>query len=140
VTTDTAHGLALAASLAHATLTTSDLATTRTLMAADRTLMAWVRTSLSMTSFGFTIYQFLRNLAHDQVVLAHVSAARSIGLFLTGLGTLSMLVGIIEHRETVRTLGLTHRLLFRPTVGIAVLVLALGVLLFLTISVPALLE
>jgi putative membrane protein len=32
---------------------------TRTIMAADRTLMAWIRTSLSMLSFGFTIYKFL---------------------------------------------------------------------------------
>ena len=29
-------------------------------MAADRTLMAWIRTTLSMISFGFTIYKFLQ--------------------------------------------------------------------------------
>ena len=37
----------------------TDMATSRTLMAADRTLMAWIRTSLSMLSFGFTIYKVL---------------------------------------------------------------------------------
>jgi len=31
-----------------------------TLMAADRTLMAWTRTSLSMLSFGFTIFKILQ--------------------------------------------------------------------------------
>jgi putative membrane protein len=33
-----------------------DLGVIRTLMAGDRTLMAWIRTSLSMLSFGYTIY------------------------------------------------------------------------------------
>ena len=40
----------------------TDLALERTLMAADRSLMAWVRTSLSMISFGFTIYKLLESL------------------------------------------------------------------------------
>lgn len=38
-----------------------DLGGMRTIMAADRTLMAWLRTSLSMLSFGFTIYKFLES-------------------------------------------------------------------------------
>ena len=33
-----------------------------TLMAAERTLLAWTRTSLSLITFGFTIYNFLRYL------------------------------------------------------------------------------
>jgi len=41
----------------------TDLAATRTLMAADRTLMAWARTSLSLSSFGFTIYKGLQGIA-----------------------------------------------------------------------------
>ena len=40
-----------------------DLGELRTIMAADRTLMAWVRTSLSMLSFGFTIYKVLDTAA-----------------------------------------------------------------------------
>ena len=37
----------------------TDAATTRIRMAAERTLMAWIRTSLSMISFGSTIFKFL---------------------------------------------------------------------------------
>ena len=36
------------------------MARARTILAADRTLMAWIRTTLSMISFGFTIYKFLQ--------------------------------------------------------------------------------
>lgn len=38
----------------------TSLAVRRTVMAADRSLMAWIRTGLSMTSFGFTIYELLQ--------------------------------------------------------------------------------
>ena len=43
--------------------TSDELATLRTMLAADRTLMAWIRTSLSLESFGFTIYKVLQGFA-----------------------------------------------------------------------------
>ena len=38
------------------------LALDRSRLASERTLMAWVRTAMSMVTFGFTIYKFLRFL------------------------------------------------------------------------------
>jgi len=76
----------------------TDLALARTLMAADRTLMAWVRTGLSMLTFGFTLYKFLmylRQAAAESVIQAH--GPRRLGLVLIGLGTTSMVFGLIEY-------------------------------------------
>jgi len=63
----------------------TSMAATRTLLAADRTLMAWVRTSLSMNSFGFTIYKVLDG-------------------FLSALGTAAIVMGILEYLTTIRPL------------------------------------
>ena len=38
----------------------TQLALDRTWLAHERTLMAWIRTSVSMISFGFTIYKFFQ--------------------------------------------------------------------------------
>ena len=65
-------------------------------MAADRSLMAWIRTSLSMTSFGFTIYKVLDGFKDAGVHLAHPNTPMRVGLFLTGMGTVSMVLGTIE--------------------------------------------
>ena len=67
----------------------TDMGTMRTIMAADRTLMAWIRTSLSMLSFGFTIYKFLEGAA-QQNMLPRSGTPQDVGLFLAGMGTLSM--------------------------------------------------
>lgn len=48
----------------------SDMGEMRTIMAADRTLMAWLRTSLSMLSFGFTIYKVLDTAAQKDMIAA----------------------------------------------------------------------
>jgi putative membrane protein len=82
----------------------TDLAARRTVMAADRTLMAWVRTGLSMTSFGFTIYKLLQAFQSAGSILPNENSPRRIGLFLTGLGTVSILIGTIEYWQTLRDL------------------------------------
>jgi len=77
---------------------TTDLAVTRTVMAADRSMMAWVRTGLSLLTFGFTIYKFL-DYAREELIatgkeVTDFSSPKFIGLFLIGLGILSLLMGI----------------------------------------------
>ena len=65
------------------------LALDRNKLAAERTLMAWVRTSLSMISFGFTIYKFLQVIDEQSAVpIVRPNAPRNVGLVLTGLGNL----------------------------------------------------
>ena len=107
------------------------LAVSRTLMAADRTLMAWVRTSLSLNSFGFTIYKLLQAFQQSGVVLPRENSPRNIGLFLTGMGTLAVVVGVVEYWQTLVDMrGLGNFRFFRRTFIVGLIMAALGVFLF----------
>lgn len=78
----------------------TDLAVYRTALAASRSLMAWVRTGLSMIGFGFTIFKFL-DAVSDRV---SPDAARNAGLFLVGLGTVSVIFGSLEYWQFAKEL------------------------------------
>jgi putative membrane protein len=111
-----------------------DLGTLRTVMAADRTLMAWVRTSLSMLSFGFTIYKFLETAA-QQGHLARQDSPQRVGLFLAGMGTASMILGLISYWATLKDLRRTEDFrLGRPTLIVSVVMAVAGAALFLSIA------
>jgi putative membrane protein len=114
----------------------TDLAVTRTVMAADRSLMAWIRTGLSLISFGFTIYKFL-DYSREQFlgsgVISHsVSSPKLIGLFLIGLGVISLLMGTIENEATIRQLRKNH-VFTRPRYSLymSIILMVFGILLFL---------
>ena len=84
----------------------TDMATLRTLMAADRTLKAWIRSSISMLSFGFTIYKFLlyvKESLSDKILKAQ--GPRRFGILLIALGTMSMLFGLIDYYGLVKQYG-----------------------------------
>jgi putative membrane protein len=106
------------------------LADDRTAMAADRTLMAWIRTALSMISFGFTIYKFFHGLTDEAAIrLRHPNGPRDLGLFLTTLGTASLLAGTIQYVQTLRHIyDPAPRLGFVFYTACAVLILGLVVL------------
>lgn len=109
----------------------TSMAATRTLMAADRTLMAWVRTSLSMNSFGFTLYKVLEGFQQAGGVLPRDETPRNVGLFLTALGTVAMVMGTIEYVQTIKTLRRFHAIpLARPSLVMALLMSIGGVFLF----------
>lgn len=76
-----------------------DLGYERTRLAADRTLMAWIRTSLSMISFGFTIYKFFMYLRESGVVAQQLPmhGPRNLGLALVLIGTALLAVATFEH-------------------------------------------
>ncbi|MFO1313193.1 MAG: DUF202 domain-containing protein [Burkholderiales bacterium] len=113
----------------------TDMASTRTLMAADRTLMAWVRTSLSLSSFGFTIYKVLQGFAEAGVGLPHGQTPRAVGLFLTGLGTLAMVMGTVDYAHTLRDLRRYMDIkLTRPVFIMAMLMSFMGLFLFFSIG------
>ena len=115
----------------------SDLGTMRTIMAADRTLMAWVRTSLSMLSFGFTIYKFLESAVQSDQ-LARADSPQQVGLFLAGVGTLSMLLGVVSYWTTLKDLRRTEEFrLGRPSLLIGAIMTIAGVAMFLGIAVRA---
>jgi putative membrane protein len=114
----------------------TDLATTRTLMAADRTLMAWTRTALSMISFGFTIYKLLEGFREAGVHLAHPHSPRTIGLFLTGMGTVAMVMGTIEYWRFIVSLRAFQPVsVRRPTFFVALVMALSGSFLFLSIVI-----
>jgi len=112
----------------------TDLAAHRTLMAADRNLMAWIRTALSMISFGFTIYKVLEGFQQGGGALPHAGTPRNIGLFLTGLGTLSIVMGTVEYWQTLKDLQSEKRFRFwRPSMIIALAMSVAGLFLFFAI-------
>jgi putative membrane protein len=112
----------------------TDMASMRTLMAADRTLMAWVRTSLSLSSFGFTIYKVLQGFAQAGFHLPHSQTPLVVGLFLTGLGTLAMVMGSVEYAQSLRELRRFMDIkLARPAFIMAMLMGLIGLFLFFSI-------
>jgi putative membrane protein len=84
-----------------------DLGYDRTRISADRTLMAWIRTSVSMISFGFTIYKFFMYLQESNVLSEKLPmyGPRNLGLGLVGLGTFLMMLAILEHFLYQRSLS-----------------------------------
>ena len=106
------------------------LAEERTLVAADLTLMAWIRTSLSMISFGFTIYKFLQAFAeaeHFQPV--RPNAPRNLGLALCTVGTVAMAAAIVQHFGFVKRLQLLRsRSPWSLSVYVAIFITLIGIL------------
>jgi len=112
----------------------TDLALERTLMAADRSLMAWVRTALSMISFGFTIYKLLDAFQEKGGDLSRAQSPRAMGLFLTGLGTVAMVMGVLEYWYRLK--GLRQLGQFRvvqPTLIMAAIMAFTGLFMFIGI-------
>ena len=112
----------------------TDLAFERTLMAADRSLMAWVRTALSMISFGFTIYKLLQGFEHTAGHLIRDNSPRAIGLFLTGLGTVAMVMGLVEYWYRLDKLRAQHKFrMVQPSFVMALVMSVTGLVLFVGI-------
>ena len=113
----------------------TDLAATRTLMAADRTLMAWVRTSLSLISFGFTIYKILENFQSAGRALPQGDSPRNIGLFLSAMGTFAMVMGTYEYWTTIKVLRTLQAVsLARPSFIMALVMSVIGIVTFFSIT------
>jgi putative membrane protein len=109
----------------------TEMATSRTLMAADRSLMAWVRTGLSMISFGFTIYKILEGFQAKGSTIVETHSPRAVGMFLTGLGTISIVMGTVEYWHRRRELLAYGPIsLWQPAFVMAMLMSLTGVFLF----------
>lgn len=124
------------ASEQRSTGSSTDLSATRTRMAADRTLMAWIRTALSLLSFGFTIYKVLQAFEEAGGILPgrDIHTPRAVGLFLTGAGTVAMLMGTTQYIFELKELRQLGRFpLIRPPLIMATTMSITGVVLFVSI-------
>lgn len=104
------------------------LAVERTFLAAERTLMAWLRTALSMISFGFTLAKFFEYVAGQRgsPIVGRFGATwspRTVGTAMVVIGTVALLVAVVQHRRRVNALrreGLLPQWNLAYWVGIAV--------------------
>lgn len=120
----------------------TDLAVTRSVMAADRSLLASVRTSLSMIGFGFTIFKFLHQVgAKESQMTLRDTGPRDIGLFLCGLGTVTLILEIVVYWKAVKAItGESGYSPWRTALFNAACITAMGLWLFGLIFVNAVLR
>jgi putative membrane protein len=85
--------------------TNTELAFERSRLASERTLMAWIRTSLSMISFGFTIYKFFEYLGDSAGPLAPRHGPLNLGRVMVILGVLLLVPAIAQHWQFLRQLS-----------------------------------
>lgn len=116
-------------------VTTTDLAMMRNYLSSERTLMGWIRTALSMISFGFTLGKIGHSLQSFQVkgvfIKTQMWSVEQIAYFLVILGTVALLLAIIQHRFRMRDLhrmGLKRQ--FSVTNVVAFLLTLLGLFAF----------
>ena len=120
----------------------TELAIERTVMAANRNQMAWVRTSLSLISFGFTIYKFLQvEIARaEHLKIIQVQGPKRIGLVLISIGTMAMILGTLEYFQTIRylnSLSRKPRKILNFSTFIGLMIGLLGLFLLVTIIANA---
>ena len=83
----------------------SRLALERTRVAYERTMMAWVKTATSLITFGFVVYKFFEIETAGKEIGPRIFGSREFALVLIGIGLLSLVIGMIEHRRDLRMLG-----------------------------------
>jgi putative membrane protein len=111
----------------------TQLAVERTTLAHERTLMAWVRTSVSLISFGFTIYKFFQYLRQSEQA-SHVASAlnpRRFGMAMIVLGLFMLVAATVQHRHNLKLLETRYGKVPRSlATTVALLVGAIGILAF----------
>jgi putative membrane protein len=109
------------------------LAIERTVMGADRTLMASVRTSLSLISFGFTIFKILEQMEKAGAAkLVREQTPRNIGVFMILVGVVPLALSMFQYRRMVTRLG-GKNVYVNPNMVSAAAILLLGVLLLIVV-------
>ena len=108
---------------------------TRTVLSIDRSLMAWVRTALSLIGFGFTIFSFLDSMVAKGSVAISENGPRHAGMILIGLGTGSLILGMLQYWKEIRHFSATYGISpWRVSLGTGLVVAAIGGLLLVLIS------
>lgn len=116
--------------------TADELALQRTVMAADRTLMAWTRTSLSLISFGFTIFKFLQYAKQEGGHLQKMaeSGPRNLGAVMIGIGVIFLLLACVQFWRELKRLNPARRFkAWRLSMIMALILALIGLLAFANI-------
>jgi putative membrane protein len=101
--------------------------------------MSWIRTGTALIGFGFTIFQFFErfNQMSGVALPRHPGMPRLFGLALVGMGTLTLLVALYEHRAVLNHLyseeyreiaGIGEKRGITPAPVIAVLLILIGLI------------
>jgi putative membrane protein len=79
----------------------------QTRLALERTLLAWVRTAAAMITFGFAIFHFFEALNTSPNVRPpwNAGASKVLGLSLVGVGTLALVLALVQYLLVMRFLG-----------------------------------
>lgn len=96
----------------------TDLAFERSRLASERTLMAWIRTSLSMISFGFSIYKFFQYLGESASAIGPRQGPLNLGRAMVVLGVLLLVPAIIQHWQFLRRLSERSHRTFPPSLAL----------------------
>jgi putative membrane protein len=121
-----------------APISTADLAVDRTALAHDRTLMAWTRTATSMVGFAFTIYKLFHELEIAHPERWRALGAREVALALCAVGTITLLLGMLQYRQAMKVLTPIGRAArFRPPLFVAGFIALFGIVTFLMALVRA---
>jgi putative membrane protein len=87
-----------------------------------------------MISFGFTIYKILQGLQSSGDTLKHSYDPQTVGLFLIGLGTISMVLGVVEYISAIKELRLLKTIPWRrPSFIISLIMAVSGLLVFMSV-------
>lgn len=113
-------------------MSSTDLAFERTILAHERTLMAWVRTSISMISFGFTIYKIFEEISKKQPEEHQLLSPRVVGMIMISFGLLALTLAQVQHTIAMRKIKKSYAAAPRSISSvISILVLLFGLALFL---------
>ena len=113
----------------HTTLSNTDLAFERTVLAENRTLMAWIRTAISLISFGFTIYKFFHEV--QARTPQQFFTPRRVGMIMITLGLLGLFWGLVEHYAIMKKLKRSYPAIeVSKAPWLAIMVLLFGLALF----------
>jgi|SRR5436190_4312811 len=115
-----------------AAVSNTDLAIERTALAHERTLMAWIRTSVSLISFGFTIYKFFEEWNKNPNATKTLLTPRAVGIIMIGFGLIALLLAQIQHRGAMKKLKKIYPAVDTSVSGVlSILILMFGLMLFL---------
>jgi putative membrane protein len=110
------------------------LAIERTVLAADRTMLAGVRTSMGFIGFGFTIFNVLKYVQeHSAVKLMRPHTPRNFGLFMLLVGTVPLLVMILQYARTLKRMGRKESVFNNPNFQMAGAIFLLGTILLVAL-------